>query len=338
MVSMKDIAAKCGVSIATVSKALNGQSDVGEDTRRRIRETADEMGYLANAAARALKTNRTYNIGVLFVDARGSGLAHEYFSSVLDSMRVQAEGSGYDLTFINANVGRRPTSYLQHCLYRGVDGVVIASVDFNDPMVIELVQSDLPVVTIDHVFNNRIAVLSDNFSGPEALVRYAFARGHRRIAFIHGEHTVVTENRITGFYRACDALGLEVPDDCVRESRFHDPDSCRRITRELLALPERPSCILFPDDFSCIGGLNAIMEAGLRIPEDISVMGYDGINLSRVISPVLSTYRQDTDALGRTAMAKLIELIEHPKTTLIDRVIVPGHLQEGASVADLTKR
>ena len=334
---MKDIARVCGVSVATVSKALNGLPDIGEETRERICRTADEMGYLTNAAARALKTNRTFNIGVLFVDSQRSGLAHEYFSAVLDSLRVEAEANGYDITFINRNVGRKPTSYLQHCLYRGVDGVVVACVDFEDPMVLELIQSQLPVVTIDHVFNNRIAVLSDNADGTQALVRYAAARGHRRIAFLHGERTTVTENRLAGFYRACEELGVAVPDEYVRASAYHDTDSCYEATKALLALRTRPSCVLFPDDFSCIGGLNAIREAGLRVPEDISVMGYDGINLSRVISPRLTTYRQDTGALGKTAAARLVEQIEHPKTTVPDRVIISGRLLEGESVADISQ-
>ena len=126
MVSLKDISARCGVSIATVSKALNNQQDISIETRERIRSVAAEMGYMANAAARMLKTNRSYNIGVLFVDRRSSGLAHEFFSTVLDSVRVEAERRGYDITFINENVGNQKSSYLQHCLYRGVDGVVIA--------------------------------------------------------------------------------------------------------------------------------------------------------------------------------------------------------------------
>ena len=165
MVSMKDIAKACSVSVATVSKALSGQPDIGEQTRELICKTADSLGYMTNSAARALKTNRTYNIGVLFVDGRRSGLAHEYFSSMLESLKVEAERNGYDITFINRNVGAKATTYLQHCQYRGVDGVVIASVDFDDPQVLELVNSKLPVVTIDHVFNNRAAVVSDNVRG-----------------------------------------------------------------------------------------------------------------------------------------------------------------------------
>ena len=309
MVSMKDIAKACDVSVATVSKALSGQQDIGEETRKRIARKAEELGYMANASARALKTNRTYNIGVLFVDPMHGGLAHEFFSGVLDGIREEAEKNGYDITFINSSVGKRPSTYLQHCLYRGVDGVVIATADFADPMVLELVNSDLPVVPIDHMFNDHASVISDNLRGMDALVRYVVSMGHRDLALIHGEKTTVTTSRLTGFYRACEELGIRVREDMVRESKFHDPEGCARITKEILSLPERPTCIFFPDDYSCIGGYNAIREAGLRVPEDISAVGYDGIPLSRILSPVLTTWRQDSGGLGRTAAARLIEQI-----------------------------
>lgn len=333
MVSMKDIARACGVSVATVSKALNGQPDIGEETRARVCETAQKMGYMTNSAARALKTNRTYHLGVLFVDERRSGLAHEFFSAVLESFKKEAELRGYDITFINHNVGGKPTSYLQHCRYRGVDGVVIACVDFMDPQVRELADSDLPLVTVDHVFNNRLAVLSDNVSGVEALVRYAYGKGHRKIAFLHGENTSVTQNRLVGFYRACEDLGLTVPEEYVRQGVFHNPDRCAMDTLELMRLPDRPTCILFPDDYSYVGGMNALRQMGVRVPEDVSVMGYDGIHLAKVIG--LTTYRQNTEELGRVAADRLISLIEHPKTTLIDRVMVSGELLEGNTVGQV---
>ena len=171
MPSLKDLAKECGVSVATVSKALNNQPDISAATRERVRAAAHRMGYLPNAAARSLKTNRTYNLGVLFVDERQSGLTHEYFSAVLDSFKVEAEKHGYDITFINHNISGRSMSYLEHCRYRNVDGVVIACVNFYDPQVVELVNSEVPVVTIDQVFNNRMAILSDNVSGLKALVR-----------------------------------------------------------------------------------------------------------------------------------------------------------------------
>lgn len=332
MISMKDISLKCGVSVATVSKALNGQPDVGEETATRVRRIARQMGYLPNAAARTLKTNRTNNLGVLFIDKMQSGLAHEYFSSVLESFKVEAESHGYDITFISNTMGKTPMSYLDHCRYRNCDGVVIACVDFTDPAVVALVQSEIPVVTIDHVFNEKTAILSDNVQGVCDLVNHVYACGHRRIAFIHGEDTSVTQKRIASFYKTCESLKVPVPETYIRAALYHDPVSSARETRELLSLKERPTCILYPDDFSFLGGRNVIEEFGLRIPADISVVGYDGIYLSQALQPKLTTLKQDTEQLGKKAAQKLIEAIEFPKTVIALQEMVQGRLLIGGSV------
>ena len=335
VVSMKDIAQKCGVSIATVSKALNGQQDISEPTRQRIVEAVEELGYTTNSAARALKTNRTYNLGILFIDLQNHGFMHEYFAATLNSFRIESERCGYDITFINSDVGHRNTSYLQHALYRGVDGVAVICADYQDPLVQELVYSDLPVVTLDHAFHNRAAVLSDNMDGIEKIVRYVYGRGHRRIAYIHGNQTAVTENRVRGFYRACEALGVRVPDEYVTACEYHEPVSCYRATKQLLGLREPPSCILFSDDYAWLGGMNAIREAGLSIPEDISVVGYDGLHLAQALNPPLTTWHQNTDELGRLAASMLIERIEHPRTAAPEHIVVPGSLMEGGTVSEL---
>ena len=341
MVSMKDIAKKCGVSVATVSKALNGQKDIGEETRKRICATAQEMGYMANSVARALKTNRSYNLGMLFVDERRSGLGHEYFSTILEGFKAEAEAHGFDNTFINSHVGEEPTSYTKHCKYRGLDGIVVACVNFNDPRILDLVSSNIPLVTIDHIFEGHTAILSDNVNGVDTLVRYAYEKGHRKIAFIHGEDTAVTRGRLTGFHQACRDLGLEIPPEYILPSVYHDPDLCETVTRKLLQLPEPPTCILFPDDFSFIGGHNALLEAGYTIPrlslnnKDISAMGYDGINLARMMH--LTTYTQNAYAIGRTAADRLIHRIEHPDEAKPEQILVSGALMEGSSVQDLNK-
>ena len=332
MVSIKDVAAKCGVSVATVSKSLNDHSDISAPTKENVRRIAKEMGYFPNSSARALKTNRTYNIGVLFVDEAQSGLTHEYFANVLDSFKVEAEKCGYDITFINKQTGRKNMTYYEHSKYRGVDGVVIACIDFTDPDVLELIDGELPVVTIDHVFNNRTAIVSDNIKGMKDLINYLYEKGHRKIAYIHGADSSVTRNRVGSFYRTMGELGIEVSDNYVRSGIYHDPDTTARLTRELLELRDRPTCIIFPDDFSCIGAINAIKDLGLTIPDDISIAGYDGILLSQVLDPKLTTLQQDTKTLGRSAAQKLITLIENPKASIVERVVVEGKVLTGSSV------
>ncbi|MDF2539908.1 MAG: hypothetical protein K0S76_2929 [Herbinix sp.] len=335
MVSIKDVSIRCGVSVATVSKALNDHRDIGKSTKENVRRIAKEMGYFPNSSARALKTNRTYNLGVLFVDEAQSGLTHEYFANVLDSFKVEAERNGYDITFISKHTGRKNMSYYEHSKYRGVDGVVIACIDFTDPGVAELIHGELPVVTIDHVFDNRTAIISDNIKGMKDLITYCYEMGHRKIAYIHGADSSVTQNRVGSFYKTLGELGIDVSDEYVKNGIYHDPDTTAKLTKDLLGLKDRPTCIIFPDDFSCIGGINAIKELGLRIPEDISIVGYDGILLSQVLDPRLTTLQQDTRAMGRSAAEKLITLIENPKASIIERVVVEGKVLNGKSVSKI---
>lgn len=333
MVSMKDISIACGVSIATVSKALNDHEDIGEETKKHIRQVAKEMGYLPNSQARALKTNRTYNIGVLFVDEARSGLTHDYFAYLLDTFKSTVEENGYDVTFINGSIkGRKQLSILEHCRYRGFDGVMIACVNFSDPEVVELVHSDMPIVTVDYIFDNGIAIMSDNVKGMRDLLTYIYEQGHRRIAYIHGGDSSVTRKRVSSFYRTAEELGLNIPEEYIGEVAYRDAKAAGEVTRKLLGLKEIPTCIIYPDDFSCIGGMSVIRELGYRIPEQISVAGYDGISIGRYIEPQLTTIRQDTHRLGYEAAKKLIALIERPKTTLREPVMVGGILYTGGTV------
>lgn len=332
MVTLKQIANVCGVSVASVSKALNHSPDIGAETTERIIRTARELGYYPNAVARALKTNRSYSIGVLFEDDTHCGLTHEYFSHVLNAVKNEAESRGYDVTFISQKLGRTPMSFLEHCKYRNCDGVVIANVDFTDPTVTELVNSDIPVVTIDYLFDDRSAVVSDNVQGMHDLLAYVHSMGHRRIAFIHGELTAVTRSRLASFHKTATELGLDMPDDYVRTARYHDPRQSGLATRDLLALKEPPTCILYPDDISLLGGMTEIERSGLSVPEDISIAGYDGIPMSQLLRPILTTLRQDSQQLGSQAARLLIEAIEQPKTYLPQLVMIPGSVQEGGTV------
>ncbi|MFQ9087890.1 MAG: LacI family DNA-binding transcriptional regulator [Roseburia sp.] len=335
MVSLKDIAKKCGVSTATVSKALNDQKDIGESTKARIRETAKEMGYFPNSAARALKTKRSYSLGVLFEEEAGSGLKHEYFSSVLNGFKTQAESQGYDITFLNTSFEKRKMSYYEHCKYRNFDGVAIVCADYHDPQVMELMDSNLPEVTIDYIHYNCTAVCSNNVKGMEDLVRYVYSRGHRRIAYIHGQtNSYVTKDRLASFYRVCEELKLDVPEEYVRTAAYLETKGTAVQTRELLELDDPPTCILYPDDTSLIGGRNVIIESGRKIPGDISIAGYDGILMSQLLHPKITTISQNMDEIGREAARRLITAIENPKTTFIERVVIEGTLLPGQSVGD----
>lgn len=135
--------------------------------------------------------------------------------------------------------------------------------------------------------------------------------------------------------RTMKRYGIETEDRYIREGIYHAPDVSAKITHELLSLEDRPTCIVYPDDFSCIGGINVIRSKGLTIPNDISVAGYDGQRIARVIEPKITTYRQNTEQIGRVAATKLVELIEQPELALVERLDVQGELIRGCSVLSM---
>ncbi|MBQ3163162.1 MAG: substrate-binding domain-containing protein [Lachnospiraceae bacterium] len=196
---------------------------------------------------------------------------------------------------------------------------------------------DIPLVLVDYVYNERISVVSDNVEGMTALTEYICRCGHKKIAYLHGEPSAVTRKRLTSFYNCMEKYRVTVPDEYVREAQYRNSYIAGVITNELLDLPEPPTCIIYTDDFSAIGGMNVIKDRGLKIPEDISIAGYDGILIASQIEPVLTTYKQDTKEIGTLAASKLIELIEKPKSTIVASYAVMGQLIEGKSVAEPKK-
>lgn len=334
MASIKDIAKMCGVSVATVSKALNDKEDIGEETKRHIKEVAKKMGYFPQYYARAIRMNKSFNIGVLFVDESMSGLTHDYFSNILNSFKVTAEGKGYDITFINSNKKyKKSKTYLEHCRYRGLDGVVIACIDFENPEVLELVASDIPMVSIDYQFPERIAVMSNNVVGMRELVEYIIEKGHQKIAYITGDSTsAVTQSRVKSYMETMEKHGLTVSEGYLLRSEYRNLQKASEYTKQLLEMDEPPTCIIYSDDYSAVGGIGQIKTMGLQIPEDISVAGYDDIFIAGQLQPRLTTVRQDTEMIGKKAAEKLIALIEKKKKLSTRPIVVDTTLEEGDSV------
>ena len=327
MVRLKDIAEVCGVSIATVSRALNGLTSDSKERTAFIRQTARDMGYYPNAAAKTLKTCRSNNLGILYEDR----MNHEYFSSLIDELRSEADNNNYDLTFL----GRGATAennYYEHARQRNLDGVIVVQADFESSGIIRLATSSIPTVIIDHPYEGCDCVISDNRSSMDQLVRHVFSLGHRRIAFIQGEKGAVSRERLAGFYKICAELGIRVPVEYVREGHFHDPSDCYTVVKSLLDLDQPPTCVLCPDDYSCLGALWQLESQGIRVPQDISLVGYDGIRISQMMQPHLTTYRQDTARIAREVFSLMIDAIEDPEGHITKHVTVPGVLVEGETV------
>ena len=330
MVTLKMIAEECGLSVAAVSKALNHMPGISEKNAIRVRECAKRMNYYPNGAAQTLKTQRSYNIGVVYQNE----MDHEYFSRMLTAVRETAEGAGYDLTFLS-NKGVTEFGYAAHAMRRNCDGVLVCNGNIDQEDLERLASSPLPVVSVERDFEGRSSVWSDNAGSMEDIVEYVTSRGHSRIAFIYGEPGQVTLERIAAFRAACEKRGIDVPEDCLREANFQNPKQSGIATRELMELPEPPTCILFPDDISYLGGLTELEREGRAIGRDVSCFGYDGVRRSELLRPTLATYRQDAEAMGRAAVHELFSAIEEGSSYTPRKIVVSGAVQPGASVRDL---
>ncbi|NLP45918.1 MAG: LacI family transcriptional regulator [Epulopiscium sp.] len=336
MITIYDIAKQAKVSASTVSKALNNHSDISEKTKKRIKELASEMGYLPNSHARSLITKRSYNIGILFMDESNSGLTHAFFANILENIRVTLENKGYDITFISSGfAGQRNASFLEHCKYRGVDGVILACIDFDSQQVLELIHSDIPVVLIDKKIEGKSSVLSENYEGTKQAVHYLIDHGHEKIGFIHGQtnSTGVTEERLRGFYDAMKERNKSIVEEWMMAGSYYEWKPTYQCVKKILTLPYKPTALLLPDDYAALAAYRVIHKMNLKIPEDLSLIGYDGLEFSQILTPRLTTIKQDTKSIGMLAGEKIIRLIEGNDNPEI--IYVPSKILEGTSVKTL---
>jgi LacI family transcriptional regulator len=333
LITLKDIAKECGVSFSTVSKALKGSPEIGAETIRMVRQKAQEMSYHPNLAARTLRTNRTYDIGVIFEDQTGSGLQHQYFATIFSSLQMTAMSRGFDVTFMGSS-NTAEFDYFSHCKYRNFDGVAVLATKFDRADIQQLIKSDIPTVTLDYISDSdHSAVISDNSAGIKALLEYIISKGHKRIAFIHGEPTHVTEERIASFRRFTEMYGVTIPESYILGGMYHDPVTSGEATEILLNLPHPPTCIMYPDDFAALGGIRVLTKHNLTPGKNISITGYDGIMLTSMLTPPLTTYRQDGELIGRIIAEQLIDAIENSDSWRPEHSSVSGKFIKGASVA-----
>lgn len=337
MGTIYDLAKITGFSITTVSKALNNYKDVSEKTRAKILQAAAEMDYLPNAHAQSLSTKKSWAIGVMFSEANEVGMKHPFFNGIIESFRHATEEHGYDLIFASRNLRNRDMSYLEHFKHRAVDGIVVICSDRMDEQVQELMQSDIPIVVVDMDSANCSVVYSDNTEGARMAVNYLYELGHRHIAHIAGDSSIdAGAARVKGYELAMHALDLPIQPGYLVNAGFFSVEEGKQAMEKLLQLESPPTAVFVAGDQMAIGAIEAVHEHGLRVPEDISIIGYDDIEMIKYITPKLTTIRQDTDEIGEAAAELLIEQMT-AKERRTERRVIPVTLIERASCAPVKK-
>ncbi len=331
MVTIYDIAQKAKVSPSTVSKVINDYPSIPEDTKAKVRKIMAAMNYIPDAGAKALSKGSSYNVGVLaYFGTNISAFKHALFTEILDSFQREMNSHNYDLLFIAKNVTGRNGTFYQNCVSRGVTGTLLFG-DLEDPEMREVIDSSIPKVAFDYMGDKMTGVYSDNYEKMRKMTSYLLSIGHRNVVFIHGENSDITRDRVKGFRDAVEEAGIPFKESMLLETLYTDRDSVKNITINLLRRVIPPTAIMYPDDYSAMAGISTIREAGLRCPEDISVTGFDGLNIGQVFSPALTTVRQDTDAIGTLLAQKLIEAMEEKENAHPELCEVRASFLVGAS-------
>ncbi|WEK54324.1 MAG: LacI family DNA-binding transcriptional regulator [Candidatus Cohnella colombiensis] len=328
--NIRDVAKAAGVSVATVSKVLNGYTTVNQQTKERVLKVVKEKQFRPNAAARSLVGRRSMMIGVFLT----TGLAHPFFTPILAGMEQSLKAKGYDLIYLAQFTWEKEYSFVRHCQSRNVEGVVVFGFQHSDMNFTELSEAGIPTLFIDlDVDAPRTgAISSNNTEAVQHAVQYLKEINHEQIAFLSGyEDTYVSRCRLAGYEAGMRLAGLAIPIDYVVASDFTKQGGYTAM-RELLAHPSRPTAVICSSDMGAIGAITAIREAGLAVPEDISVIGFDDIELASHVHPPLTTIRQNTDEMGRKAVELLDQLINNIETASV-QAIIPTELVIRASSA-----
>jgi LacI family transcriptional regulator len=320
--TIKDVAARAGVSIATVSRALNDRGDVSTETRDRVRMIAREVGYSADPAARSLVTQKTRLVAVVVGDNAGHrDLSLVFFGKVLAAISGRLARSSYDPVLLPR--GDIDTDHR-------FDAAVLIGVDDDDPLISDLASQRVPLVGVD-VRCGGAYVGSDHADGVRLALGHLHALGHRRIAHIAGAlNTMAGKQRVEAFRREAKTLGLDESDELVRQGDFSSASGYRE-TCALLALRERPTAIVAASDLMALASLQAIRDAGLEPGRDVAVVGFDDLEAAALAHPPLTTVRQDRRELGTLAATRALELIEQPDITLRDTVLPVELVVRGSS-------
>jgi len=307
MATMKQVAERAGVSISTVSHVINNTRVVSSDVRQRVLGIIDEMRYIPSAVARSLKNDKTNTIGVLVPNS-----SNPYFAELVRWIEDAAFQLGYNIILCNAHGGaQKQTAYLRLLMEKRIDGLVLIASGADDEQDLLLSHEAVPIVQLERALPGLDAdlILAGQEEGGYQATRHLIELGHTAIACVSGPADLPrTRERVGGFLRAMEEAGLPVPPDRIVHEEFTSAGGHAAFTR-LLARPAPPTAVFVTSDLMALGGLCAAGATGVRVPAQLSVVGYDDIAGARYALPPLTTVAPPKRDMARLAIDLLIERI-----------------------------
>jgi LacI family transcriptional regulator len=306
-VTIREVAACAGVSVATVSRALNHKQLVRPETSRQVLEAARSLRYVPNSAARSLSIRRSQTVGILLPDVHG-----EFFSEVIRGIDAAARSSRYHILVSGWHSDLDEMVEVVRAMHGRVDGLIVMAPDLTVSALREQLTHKLPLVLLNSADQRHDAVTIDNYGGAQAMMRHLMAMGHVRIAFIKGPpHNMDARERLRGYRQAMRRLGIGPTRELELEGDFSERSGCQA-AYEALALVPRPTAIFAANDSMAVGAISVLAAAGLDVPGAMAVVGFDDIPIARYINPSLTTIRIDIADLGRRAFQLLLDAMARP--------------------------
>ena len=339
-VTIKDVAAQANVAPSTVSRVISDSSLISEKTKQKVRKVMDEMGYHLNYNAQMLALQSTKTIGIVMKDSSKESMYNTFFPEVIRG--ISALCSKHDFS-ISLTTGESEEDIFNDTvkMVRGkkVDGMIVLYSKKDDKVVPYLIESGIPFVLIGNplIKTNQITYVdNDNVSATKEATDYLLNLGHEKIAFI-GESAQfeVGDARLTGFKQAMTRTGLEVPKAYIKHIHF-DPNEGQKIATELMALAEPPTALVVTDDLNALILLTALSKHNIKVPEDMSIIGFNNSVISQISSPTLTTVDIKIYQLGYESANCLIELVKDPEM-FKKSVIIPTVILERESCLPLKK-
>jgi LacI family transcriptional regulator len=311
--TIRDVAKKAGVSVTTVSRALNGYSDVNEKTRERIKEIAKELKYSPNLLARSLVMKKTKTIGLLVSGLRIEGSKDNFTYEVLCGVNDCAGQLGYELVLISTDSKKQQEkTYNQLVQERKVEGIILQGIKTDDPYLEEVLKSDIPCILIDIPMESDSVgyVTTDNKDGAKSAVQHLLNLGHKNIGMINGHsQAFVSKERLEGYREALQENGIPFNDSYVADGAFLE-EKTETETENLLNKHPEITALFCASDLMAMGSIRAAKKMGRKLPEDLSIVGFDNIILSSYSTPSLTTIAQDRYQLGFEATKLLTDMLE----------------------------
>lgn len=307
---MRDVAEQAGVSVTTVSHVINETRPVSDELRVRVVSAMEQLRYKPNRLARSLRQGRTYTIGMIVPDS-----TNPFFAEIARGIEDTTFGYRYSLILCNSDGDlEKELFYINHLAEKQVDGILFIAAGVSTDHIGMLLRRQIPVVVVDRNLSDVAvdAVLTDNRGGGYLATKYLVELGHRRIACITGPSDVTpSAERVAGYRQALQEAGIPADEELVIRGNF-DYESGYAAAETLLSLSPRPTAIFACNDLMAVGVLSAANRHGLRIPDDLSVIGFDDVRLASFTVPLLTTVGQPKHEIGVLAATWLLERIEQP--------------------------